>query len=128
MAIDVNSILVGVATIYAGIYVGGPLYCDCDGTLFYDDATPSWVALDVKLYEAGWAKCGDIILLKGDGWAMTAQALDAGPLYKYYIEDLPDLPIIVDIPTHLAPFEGLSTRVEMINTTGISRAKKGDKR
>lgn len=116
------SVLVGVATVYAGIYVGGPLYCDCDGTMFYDDGTPPWIALDVGLY-GSFADCGDEILLYGDGWRLAARALDAGPLSRYYVADYgPAFPIIADVPEHLTPFRGLSARTRVVNVTWVKEA------
>ena len=116
-------ILFGIATIYAGIYVGEPLYCDCNGTLFYAPETEPWIALDVLLYQDGWARCGDdILLITGGGKRRVYKAYDAGPLYKYHIKDHPGLPIIGDIPAFLSPFEGLSSKVILINLTRVREA------
>jgi hypothetical protein len=144
-------ILVGIATIYAAPYVGRPLYCDRggwvhpDGTLLYtlhsSKSTPSpaqrgregvgaWVALDVRLFQTGQARCGDHVVLlfppftggQERGQTLHALALDAGPFAGYYIADYPDLPIIVDVPAHLAPFAGLSSPVRVLNLSALDRA------
>jgi len=112
-------ILTGIATVYAGEFVGEPLFCDCTGTLRYDEFSPPWVALPVEMY-GEWAECGDEILLTGDGWRMKARALDAGPLSDYYIADFPEFSIVADVPAPHCPFVGLSARARMIN---VSRVK-----
>jgi len=112
-------LVVGIVTMYVGI-VGQPLYCDCDGTMRYDNSDPPWIALPVEKY-GEWAECGDEIVLYGDGWRLRARALDAGPLSDYYIADFPELAIIADIPQVHSPFKGLSSRTRMIN---MARRKK----
>ena len=114
--------IIGVVTVYAGVYVGCPLYCDTNGSLFYSSETEPWIALDVLLYENDWAKCGDEILVITPGGRRVYRAYDAGPLYKYYLEDHPGLPIIGDIPAFLAPFEGLSSTAMLINLTRVKEA------
>lgn len=113
------TLLTGVATMYAGV-VGAPLYCDTwDTDLAYAETTLPWVAIDVNLY-GGWASCGDEILLLGDGWSLLARAWDAGPLSRYYVADFgPSLRIIADVPKHLAPFPGLSSKVTMVNLSRL---------
>lgn len=121
-------ILIGMATVYAGSFVGQPLFCDCDETLFYDiHSSPPWVALDKDLYDSKWASCGDELLLYGESfygrkWRMEAKALDAGPLGEYYLEDHPDKPIVADIPWALSPFKGLSSKVIVVNLTRLKSA------
>lgn len=114
-----------VATIYAGQYVGQPLYCDQGQGLIYADSTVPWVALPV---DADW-QCWDLIHVSGIDantgrpWSLMARALDAGPLSAYCVET-PEgcASIAVDIPAHLAPFTGLSSRLTNItNITAISR-------
>ena len=117
--------LVGVATVYA--MVGGPLYCDTGQCLVYSEQTEPWVALDVKLYDR-WADCGDLLLLEGNGWELSARAWDAGPLHLYHIEDWPELPILVDVPAHLAPFAGLSAQVKVTNVSRSRRWAPGGRR
>jgi len=109
-----SQVLIGVVTVYATVFIGQPLFCDTGQGLVFSEDTEPWVALDVDLY-GDWAHCGDKILIRGDGWELEALALDAGPLHEYWIEDWPDLPIIADVPMHLAPFPGLSAQVTMTN-------------
>jgi hypothetical protein len=97
----------GMATIYE--HYGHPLYCG--GT--FDLATPTWVALDVSEYQSGRVRCGDPVRVKfANGQTLRARALDAGYLYKHHIADT-GLPIVVDVPVHLAPFAGLSIQAEL---------------
>jgi hypothetical protein len=142
-------ILIGIATTYAGPYIGRPLYCDRSGTLVYTlpssgnvrssvlGPRSSWVALDVRLYQTGQAQCGDHLVLffppstgacpersEGgqEGGQLLALALDAGPFEGYYVADYPNLPIIVDVPAHLASFSGLSSPVRVLNLSALDRA------
>jgi len=110
-----QAIIIGIATMYIGV-VGSPLYCDNNGTVKYCNEGLPWVALPVDKY-GEWAECGGEIVLYGDGWSILAQALDAGPLSEYYIEDFPELMIIADVPRIHSPFKGLSSKARMINVT-----------
>jgi hypothetical protein len=111
-------ILAGIATWYAGPYIGGPLYC---GGYYTTDNMP-WVAVDVSEYENSRIRCGDTLMIWLAGEMIRARAMDAGPLYKYYIEDFgPELPIVVDIPKHLWPLETLSAKVTIINSSEAYR-------
>jgi len=113
-------IIVGVATVYAGQYVGQPLYCGG----VYAETTEPWVALP---YGGDW-RCGDRIDLSGvdasgEPWSLKARAMDTGPFGDYCVEQ-PDgtcPPIVVDVPQFLAPFAGLSSRVQMVNVTAMYR-------
>lgn len=144
-------VLTGMATVYSEPYVGRPLYCSAAAEpRYYDVNSPvTWVALDVHQFMDGRAQCGDQILVtaaprpRGEdgapfrdanqpGWAVIAQALDAGPLSAYYIEDWPGTsqhlerrPIIVDIPAHLAPFPGLSAPARLLNLSELRRQMQG---
>ena len=111
--------LLGVATWYNLL---GPLYCDQGQGLIYDEETIPWLALSEDLYKSGWAQCGDRIQVEGDGWTIILLALDAGPLHRYYIEDFPDQPILVDIPQHLVPFSTMSQKVTVRN---LDRVRSG---
>jgi hypothetical protein len=135
--------MVGMATICTG-YTGAPLYCDgrisTPGTLLFHTActepgecvTEPWVALDITEYTSGRAHCGDEILLRfphgstsvlpgeAETHTLRARALDAGPLYPYSIADT-RLPIIVDLPAHYAPFQGLSAPATIVNVSAIRR-------
>lgn len=117
-------VVVGVATIYAGAFVGQPLYCDDGAGLIYAEDTMPWVALDVNEFKSGCAKCGDVILLEfEDGSTLRARALDAGRFEGYYVADWPELAIVVDVPEHLAPFEGTSSVVTVTNLTAVVRER-----
>lgn len=102
-------VLVGTATMYAGP-ARAPLYCDgWDTEWHYDVGTEPWVALDVGLFESGLVPCGAPVTVWGPGWSLRARALDAGRLAGHYVEEWgADRPIVVDVPEHLAPFEGMS--------------------
>jgi len=107
-----------VATWYAGAYVGQPLYCGG----VYAETTESWIALPV---DSGW-QCGDLVYLSfGNGDALMARALDAGPLGDYCVVYGDQcLPIAVDVPRHLWPdaLAGqLSAPVRIYNVTQMYR-------
>lgn len=117
-----------VVTVYAGPYVGQPLYCDQGQGLAYDDAAPAWVALPVSEHGISW-QCGDLVYLsgvdaKGQPWSLMARALDAGPLARYCVEmEEGCAPIAADIPQPWAPFDGLSARVFVfVNFSAAARA------
>jgi hypothetical protein len=124
-------VLTGVVTIYQEPYVGRPLYCSSPAEpRYYDVNSPAaWIALDAAYYESGRARCGDQVLVTGavdgSGWAVIVQALDAGPLSAYYIEQWPDKPIVADLPAHLAPFSGLSAPARLINLSELRRQMQG---
>lgn len=117
-----NPILLGIATWYAGAFIGQPLYCDTGVGLIYSTSTPPWVALSVDLYKSGWARCGDRIKIEGKDWSIVVLALDAGPLHRFYIEDFPDQSILVDIPKHLVPFDTMSSEVKVRNLDSSRRS------
>jgi hypothetical protein len=97
--------LVGIATAYAGPYIGQPLYCGG----VYDLQADPWIAMPIG--GGGW-ECGDLVYLRfADGSTLMARAMDAGPLSLYNVEGQP---IIADIPAHLAPF-ALSGPIELYN-------------
>jgi hypothetical protein len=101
-----------VATIYAGQFIGGPLYCGG----IYEIGTEPWVALDVSMYRAGWVKCGDKLWLQfPNGTGFSARAMDAGMFSQYHVDDWGDVPIVVDVPEFLSTFEGLSSPVTIYN-------------
>lgn len=113
-------IVIGVMTVYGPGFWGNHLYCSTpENVLTYDIKTVPWVAIDVKLFREEWVQCGDEILIWFEnGETLKALALDAGPLYKYKIDGVP---IVADIPVHLAPFWGLSARGQMVNVTTLKR-------
>ena len=104
-----------VATWYAGIYVGGPLYCG--GT--YAESTAPWVAVDVSAYQDGRVTCGDWLRVTDGDTVLLARAMDAGYLERHYVEDYgPSIRIGVDIPRHLWPWgEAMSRVVTVENVT-----------
>lgn len=88
-----------------------------------------WIALPVSAYESGEAECGDLVYLAGvDGygqpWSLMARALDAGPLGRYCVKTSEGCAAIeADVPKFLAPFPGLSARVDrMVNVSAMARA------
>lgn len=114
-------LVVGMITVYAGQYVGQPLYCDRPTMpLTYTETTPPWVALDHSEFESGRVRCGDRIRVYGEGWSLSARAWDAGTLYEYNVEGTP---IVADVPVFLAPFPGLSSPGRVVNWTGELRRR-----
>jgi hypothetical protein len=108
-----------VATWYAGVYVGQPLYCGG----VYAETTEPWVALSI---EADW-QCWDLVQLSGvdvtgHAWSLMARVGDTGPFGDncvMYGDKC--LPIVADVPKHLAPFVGLSSPVRLYNVTAQCR-------
>jgi len=113
--------LSGVATIYAGPYIGQPLYCDRgQGWIYQVDAKP-WIALDVGEYTSGRVRCDDEFLVTfANGQTLLARARDAGYLYPHYVEQWQQ-PIVIDVPAHLAPFPGLSMPATGVNLSAKAR-------
>ena len=126
MRLDLLIILVGVATTYGGptdpnYFDGAPLYCDRDGTKLYSPHTEPWVAVDVSHYENGSVRCGDKLLIRfANGAELRALALDAGYLSRHWTVDYPHVPIVVDVPAHLAPFQGV-TPARVLNLSALRR-------
>lgn len=118
-----SQVTVGVATYYpASEFAGRPLYCDYqfEEELVYSEGTADWVAVDVGLYQSGEVWCGDeLLILFEDGRRLRARALDAGTFEGYYVADWPGLPIVVDIPEHLAHVS--AGRAMVINLSRIER-------
>jgi len=117
-------LLLGVATVYGGSeeahFNGRPLFCDgCTTHLHYDVSAAPWVAVDASEYRSGRVHCEDELWLTfGNGARLQARAYDAGQLYNY--ETVLGGPIVVDVPAHLAPFEGLTT-VRVVNHSAAAR-------
>lgn len=106
--ITTTLMLIGVATWYTPTDFSDPVVLYCG----YSEADTPWVALSVDLYETGAVRCGDAVVVEfPHGEVVEAKALDAGPLYKYYIEDYPDLPLLVDMPEVIWPLPVLSSPV-----------------
>ena len=115
-------VLTGMATVYtADQHADLPLYCDRGHGWTYAETTTPWVALDVRHYHTGAVRCGDLVMLRfPGGQVLTARALDAGNLERYHVQD--HGPIVADIPEHLAPFDGLSAPVILVNRSALARA------
>lgn len=111
--------LVAIATWYNPHAFTGDVYCQ------QGHPDVPWVAVDVEHYLSGAVKCGDLLDVHfKSGDVLGVQALDAGPLGKYCIEDHPSLSIVVDVPKHLwpLPIPTLSARVtKVINISEIVR-------
>ena len=132
------TIILLVATVYSGPYVGQPLYCDRGEGLIYDEAAAPWVALPVSEHGITW-ECGDLVYVggvdaNGEPWSLLARALDAGPLAGYCVEmpaeegamtaPLQCVPIGVDVPAPFAPFAGTSARVDrFVNFTAEAQGR-----
>jgi len=105
--------LVGIATAYAGPYIGQPLYCGG----VYDVQAEPWIALPISELGYSW-ECGDLVYLRfADGSTLMARAMDAGPLGLYNVQGQA---IMADVPVHLAPF-ALSGPVELYNFGEVAR-------
>ena len=108
-----------VITIYTAP-VGAPLFCDTGVGLTYDPAD-TWIAWDFAVHGG---KCGDLIEVVHDGKRHVFPALDSGRFGRHCVET-PDgcLPIMADLPQHLAWFDGLSVAVDSVrNWTRWARA------
>jgi len=131
----IRTLVLFVATVYAGPYVHQPLYCDQGSGLVYDvGAVEPWVALPASEHGVSWW-CGDLVYLsgvdaEGQPWSLMARALDAGPLAGYCVM-VPNqsksgerecVPIGADIPAPFAPFAGMSATVErFVNVSAEAR-------
>jgi hypothetical protein len=110
-----------VATWYAGVYVGQPLYCGG----VYAETTEPWVALPIQ--DKSW-QCGDLGILFFEGKTaadhelLMVRVLDTGPFGDncvMYGDKC--LPIVADVPRHLWPVGGLSAPVRLTNITAMAR-------
>ncbi len=112
----------GAATAYGEPeHLGQPLYCDTRSTLIFGRVYTPFVAVDVSEYQSGRIQCGDWIRIYfPDGQVLDAQALDAGYLYRYRVDQW-DAPIVVDVPFQFAPFAGLSAPATAINLSAFHR-------
>ena len=113
---------IGVLTVYHHPFVGQPLYCDNGAGMVYNDSL-AFVALPVSEFEAGNVMCGDWVKVTSLGHSFWAQALDAGPLSKYYIEQYgADVPIVADVPAHLWAFDpAISAEGTVFNESALNR-------
>ena len=110
-------------TVYAGQYVGQPLYCDAwDTVLMYDATTPPWVAMPDSFWQGG-GKCWDRIGIRIGGVNHYYYALDRMAPSDWYVIQ-PDgawLPIMADLPAAHAPFPGLSAVGQMWSVEPIRK-------
>ena len=114
----------GAGTVYAGQYVGAPLFCSTPHTpLFYDTATPPWVAFPLRQFQTGAVQCWDLVHVRpANGPSFMAYVLDAGPFGAHCVMDGDHCdPIVVDAPQHLATWKGTSAHVEVINLSAVAR-------
>lgn len=102
-----------------------PLFCSTpQRPLFYDASTPPWVAFPIS---AEW-ECWDLALIRarlpdGTTRSFTAYVLDAGPFGAHCIEQGDQcVPIVVDVPQHLATWSGMSASVEVVNLGAVARS------
>ena len=115
----------GSGSIYRGP-IGNPLFCATSSEpLYYDQSSPPWVALPVSQFGVTWER-GDLLLIRPQGASsLMARALDAGPFGDHCIQSATACqPIVVDVPAHLATWEGLSAEVEVVNISAVARACK----
>ena len=108
-----TTVVLVAITVYAGQYVGQPLYCGG----YYDATQPPWAAAPVG---AGW-ECGDIAKVRIDGITYVYEIRDFGPFGDNCVMQ-PDgtcLPIGLDIPKMHAPFDALSTTGQVWNMAPI---------
>ena len=115
--------IIGAGSIYRGP-IGNPLFCATSSEpLYYDQSSPPWVALPVSQFGVTWER-GDLLLIRPQGASsLMARALDAGPFGDHCIATGDQcLPIVVDVPAHLATWEGLSAEVEVVNISAVARA------
>ena len=87
----------GGITGYAGRYIGQNLACP---GYRYEEATGSWLAVDVSWFRDGSTRCGDWFLVTfSDGSTMLARALDSGYLADANVWDT-GLPFVADLPIY----------------------------
>lgn len=115
-------LVTGAATAYGGPeHLGQPLYCDTRSTLIFGRVHTPFVAVDVSEYHSGRVQCGDWIRIRfANGHTLDAQALDAGYLYRYRVEQW-NAPIVVDIPFEFKRFPGISAPATVINLSAVRR-------
>ena len=115
-------IIIGMATWYAGAYVGRPLYC---GGVY--DTAHEWIALPMS---ADW-QCGDLVAIWFEGAdaseheLVVARVYDTGPFGRHCIAQRDEcVPIVADVPAHLWPagrVGDLSAPVRVVNVTRAAR-------
>lgn len=123
--------MVGVGTTYLAPppqRAPAPLFCSTPGRpLYYDAATPPWVALSV---DGEW-QCWDLLLVReylpdGTTRSVMAYALDAGPFGDHCVVQADGTcpSIVVDMPAGTTLWSGMSSEgpVEVINLSAVRRA------
>jgi hypothetical protein len=115
-------LLIGIATVYTVQDYGDKvLYCDDGNTELYYTDDYAFVALPQG---TDWM-CGDFVVIDFlDGTRIKALALDSGPFKDNCVmhDNGECVPIIVDIPTHLWPYENaISARATMLNVSLLNR-------
>ena len=109
-----NTMLTTLITVALTIYTGpiaAPLYCDTGHGLTYT-TTATWIAWDFAVHGG---QCGDIIEVIADGQRRTFPALDSGRFGRHCVQTVDGcLPIMADLPQHLAWFPGLSVAVDSV--------------
>lgn len=121
-AVLILATVAGVGTMYtAEQHQGNPLWCDrWDNDLSYRDDL-SFVAIPPSYYENGW-QCGDLLIVDFGDKKLVTYALDSGFLdNKYVMIDGKLVPIVVDVPEHLFPFDGTSHRATVKNISLANR-------
>jgi hypothetical protein len=94
----------------------GDLYCTSNGPEYYVAREIPWIAVDKHRLDSGQYECGETVLLVWpNGAHRLAYVLDAGPLEYYHIEGS-SLPLAVDVPAWLWPYDLgiLSSEVSVI--------------
>lgn len=115
----------GAGTVY--LHTDAPLFCSTpQRPLFYDTVAPPWVALPVTDFQNDVVRCGDLIYVRpANAPSFMARPVDPHPMHGYCVQQGtgPCLPIVVDVPEHVATWRGLSVRggVEVINFSAVAR-------
>lgn len=115
--------VLGMATTYTtDAHYDNPLFCDNGITDLTFDGKSNFVAIPSSWYSGDY-QCGDELwLFFTDGQTMKTYALDAGPLEDYSVfVNGRYIPIVVDVPDYLKPFNGLSSEVVMVNVSLLNR-------
>jgi len=105
------TVLYGVVTMYSGAdHAGQPLRCN--GVY---DTSHAWVAADV---DAGPYRCGEWLAICAAGECRVLPVRDSGPLSRYCVMDGGECrPILVDVPEHVAWWNGLSARATVTSAS-----------
>jgi hypothetical protein len=114
----------GMATYYSYRDFGrGPLYAHPSARYSPSNGIP-WCAVNVDAYLSGAVQPGDELIVYFPDYdkLLYLEAWDAGPFDGYYVQDHPELPILVDIPQHLWPLgRERSARIDVVNVSAMAR-------